>query len=143
MHNRMVHFTGPLSGHRVGIFKAYDGNNCLITAEANPAVFVPTPKKAKRPEWLINFFQQLLPGDQYAHFLWWLKIGRASQLRGDFRPGQCLVLGGETGCGKSLAQNIITEFYGGRVADPFRYMTGVTVFKSTFSRTRTFSSTCG
>jgi hypothetical protein len=130
MDNRMVHFTGPLSGHRVGIFRDYSGKQCLITDEANPKLYEPTPKKFKQPEWLLNFFQQLLSGDQFERFLWWLKVGRESQLKGDFRPGQCVVFAGDTGCGKSLAQNFITEFFGGRVADPFRYMTGVTVFNA-------------
>jgi hypothetical protein len=127
---RMVHFTGPLSGHRVGPFRDYSGKTCLITDEANPKLYEPTPKKSKDPERLLKFFQELLPGDQFYFFMWWLKVGRESQLKGDFRPGQCVVFAGDTGCGKSLAQNITTEFFGGRVADPFRYMTGVTVFNS-------------
>lgn len=128
MQRRMVHFTGPLSGHRTGLFRDYSGNNCLITAEANPRVFDKTPKKFPKPWRLINFMSELLPGDQLDYMTWWMKVGRVSQLLGDFRPGQAVVLAGKAGCGKSLMQNIVTEFFGGRVADPFRYMTGVTVF---------------
>jgi len=60
----------------------------------------------------------------------WLKFAHESLERRDFRPGQFVVLAGQSGCGKSLCQAIITALLGGRSADPWRYMIGKTAFNA-------------
>jgi hypothetical protein len=60
--------------------------------------------------------------------LLWLKFARESLMNHSFRPGQFVVFCGPTQSGKSLIQSIITLCLGGRVADPWRYMTDRTPF---------------
>lgn len=66
--------------------------------------------------------------DQTDQFLYWLKCSMESLENRTFRPGQCLILAGPSGCGKTLLQRLITIMFGGRVAKPYRYMSGKTAF---------------
>jgi hypothetical protein len=122
--DRCCDYAGPLAGHEVGL-RIVQGKRVLVTSEAQPV-------EAKRGPYdrLEGYLEQLLPGDQLRFLLYWLKIARESLLNGDFRPGQMLVLAGPSGCGKSLLQALITEFLGGRMAKPYRYMSGATQFNS-------------
>ena len=127
--NRRIDYAGPLAGHRVGLIKNSSGNVFLVTDE--PANLWTKDKPAKRPpqpKWFLQFLGELLGGDQQEYFLHWLRISLASLLRGDFRPGQVCVFAGPSECGKSLLQAIVTEIFGGRSANPFRYMMGESQF---------------
>lgn len=123
---RAVDYAGPIAGHRKGLFQTGGGLRVLVTAEP-PAVF-DKPTDESDPATLLDFFERLLGGAQTVRLLCWLKVAAESLRKGDFRPGQMLLLAGPSGCGKSLLQAIVTEFLGGRSAKPYRYMIGETAF---------------
>jgi hypothetical protein len=123
---KQIDFAGGLAGHRKGIFSDGSGRKFLVTEEAN-GVFnfkLEMPK----PKFFTDFITELLPNDQHEFFCHWLAISLRSLCNGDFRPGQVPILAGPAGCGKSLGQDIVTEIFGGRSADPFRYMMELTQF---------------
>ena len=114
-----VIYAGPLAGKPAGLL-----------AE-NPRVLVTSDPKFIRPEpgdWsdLENFFSMLL-GDQDVWLYGWLHIAYEALYNGVVRPGQILAIAGEPGCGKSLAQVLISELFG-RSCKPFRYMSGGSSF---------------
>lgn len=121
----VVDYAGPLAGHKSGLYKTTGGTFILVTRD-NPVLYEDYPKKLKlaQPRWFISFLQELLPGEQWFYLAHWLRLALESLRNGDFRQGQVCVFAGESGCGKSLLQNIITEILGGRCADPFPYMMG-------------------
>ena len=121
---RHVDYAGPLAGHKCGAFLTSSGNRILVTTQPR----LDFGKAKGEFEFIDGFIGRLLGGEQAEYFLAWLKFARASLLAGDFRPGQCLVLAGAGGCGKSFLQVLITEILGGRVACPFRYMMGESSF---------------
>lgn len=116
-------FAGPLAGHKPGDFTTPDGKRILVTSGSK----MPEPVKGD-PETFEKFAAELLPDGQLSHFLYWLKVRAESLEAGDFRASQLCAMAGESGCGKSLMQDLITEFFGGRVGKPIRYMTGQTPF---------------
>lgn len=123
---RPVDYAGPLAGHAVGAFKTTDGKSVLVTQQAK----IPDMTKLRSAPFYEKFLDELLGPEQLHHFCLWLMVARKSQLKGDFRPGQMCVFAGPSNCGKSLTQAIVTEFLGGRVGKPYRYMIGETAFNS-------------
>lgn len=119
---RAVDYSGPLAGHKCGVFNDASGLRVLVTSEPRKVA----SKAGSLDKW-DKFLTELL-GEQTRHFLWWLKCARASQQRGDFAPGQLVVLAGPSGCGKSLLQLLVTEFLGGRSAKPYAFMVGDTTY---------------
>jgi hypothetical protein len=69
---------------------------------------------------------------QLPYVLGWLKHAYLNLLPENqaFQPAQMLALCGEPGAGKNLFQDIVTEILGGRVAKPYRYLSGGTTFNS-------------
>lgn len=129
MNENAVDYAGPLAGHKIGIVKTMDGRRCLVTTECKPI----EPRKGKfnrLEEFLNGLFSDPDHPEQLTVALLWLKMAHESLLKGDFRPGQMLVLAGKSGCGKSLWQKLVTVLLGGRSAKPYRYMTGGTQFNS-------------
>jgi len=124
-----IDYAGPLAGHRCGLLVTSDGGKVLVTSEPKPDVFEVPTSKTRFPK-LEKFLGELLGQEQFTYFLAWAKCARHSLYLGDFRPGQMLVLAGPSGCGKSLLQALITEFLGGRMAKPYRYMIGETTFNA-------------
>jgi energy-coupling factor transporter ATP-binding protein EcfA2 len=124
--NRMIDYAGALAGHRCGTFSDGSQRKYLITDEASGVFEKELPKE--EPKFFSEFIFELLPEAQAERFLTWLNVALRSLRRGDFRPGQVVVLAGPAGCGKSLLQAIITELLGGRSASPFRYMMELTQF---------------
>lgn len=122
---KFVDYAGPLAGHKCGYFETRSGRRVLVSNSCTP---VPPGKSTKIPRFE-KFLAELL-GSQHVHFLGWLKMGYESLVRGDFMPGQLLVLCGPSGCGKTFLQWCITELFGGRSARPYRYMTGKTQFNA-------------
>jgi hypothetical protein len=122
--NRDVAYAGPLAGYKMGLIEIC-GERILVTR--SPKLITPV-----NGEWpTIRKLQENLFGqDQLPYVRGWEKIAVESLRAGHLRPGQILVLAGETGCGKSLYQNLITELLGGRTAKPYRYMTGGTDFNA-------------
>ncbi len=125
--DRAVDYAGPLAGHRVGMIQTTDGRKILITSQAADVFKKPTEKGEFNA--LQTFLEQLL-GDQICWVLYWLKFARESLFKGDFRPGQLLVLAGPPGCGKSLFQQLVTVFLGGRCAAPYMFMSSKTTFNA-------------
>lgn len=121
-----VDYVGPLAGYQSG-FREILGKRLLITE--SPVLIGPSPG-----DWSVirKLIKNLLGGEtgdeQLAVFYGWLKIAVESLRAHQIRPGQCLVLAGERGCGKSLLQKLITELLGGRMARPYQYMMGQTQF---------------
>lgn len=127
--DRLIDYAGPLAGHRVGVHKNSSGRTFLVTEEAG-GVWNDLPKKSKRPKFVGDFLEELLPNDQWLSFCHWLRIALESLRAGDFRPGQVVCLAGPSDCGKSLLQSIVTEILGGRSANPFRYMMAESQFNA-------------
>lgn len=123
----MIDYAGSLGGHKTGIFKDGSGRQFLVTDQC-AGVWDEVPKKAAVPKFFDALLTELLPAPQYDYFCHWLAIALRSLRRGDFRPGQVVVLAGPAGCGKSLLQAIVTDLLGGRAANPFRYMMALTQF---------------
>lgn len=124
---RAVSYAGPLAGWRRGLHTLSSGAQILVTSESR--LFVQKLDERKLPpRRLAKFFTELLGEEQCVYFMAWLKFAHAALLAGDFRPGQVPVFAGESGSGKSLCQDLITESLGGRSALPYRYMTGKTCF---------------
>jgi hypothetical protein len=126
--NNVVHYAGPLAGHRCGLHNDSNGKRWLVTEQSHGVFEEKLPET--EPSFFIEFIQELLPGDQWLYFCYWLAFGLASLRRGDFAPGQAVFFAGPAQCGKSLAQYIITKILGGRSADPFDYMFGDSKFNA-------------
>jgi len=117
-----VHYAGRVAGWKPGLHTIC-GNRVLVTR--GPALA--TPKKGKFP--LIKALVGDLFGKQARYFYAWMKHAFASLDKGaPFSPGQMLAIAGPVHCGKSVLQNLITEMLGGRMAKPYRYMSGQTAF---------------
>lgn len=120
-----VAYAGPLAGHRSGLLDCY-GNRILVTA--SPKLIEP-----QAGGWLVlgQFFKNLLVDgsyDQRPYVYAWLKFAYEA-LRAELsRPGPVMTLAGPRNSGKSLLQNLFTLILGGRVAKPYRYMSGRTDF---------------
>jgi hypothetical protein len=123
---KSVDYAGPLCGHPTGSFTTTDGKRILVTSQAK----IPMKEKNSDCPFYETFLNELFGPEQVQYVLLWLKCGRAAFLEGNFAPGQMLVLAGPSACGKSLFQAIVTEFFGGRVGKPYRYMVGETAFNS-------------
>lgn len=119
-----VAYAGSIAGYKSGLHDIC-GQRVLVTT--GPRLIVP-----RDGDWntLKTFLAELL-GDNVSVLYGWLKAGLKSLYAGPpWRPGQMLAFAGPAGCGKSLAQNLITELLGGRSAKPYRYMIGDTAFNS-------------
>ena len=122
-----VVYSGPLAGYSQGFYEIL-GNRILVTQ--SPKLIEP-----KAGEWntLRRLIENLLKNgdtDQTDYFYGWIKNGYVSLRNQHHSAGQCLVLAGAAGCGKSLLQNLITQIFGGRVAKPYQFMTGKTHFNA-------------
>lgn len=71
--------------------------------------------------------------DQVEAFHGWMQNAQ-NALRngtpGDWKPGQCLVMIGDSGIGKTALQKLITNMFTGRGTDPALYMTDRTAFNT-------------
>jgi hypothetical protein len=117
-----VNWSGALAGYKPGVYDIC-GTRILITS--GPKII-----RAARGPWptIKDLLGQLL-GDQVEHVYGWLKSAlRALHHGPPWRPGQALAIAGPAGCGKSLLQSMFTEILGGRVAKPYRYLSGETPF---------------
>lgn len=124
--HRYVSFAGPLAGHKRGMKTLPDGTRYLVTSSFKESLG--TVGKDISASNFRAFIRELVGDDQALRLEYWMKVGRESLLAGDFRPGQALVLAGPAGCGKSLLQALLTEWFGGREGRPYRYMSGETPF---------------
>lgn len=126
---RSVTYYGRLAGRREGYFELY-GNRVLVTE--SPKLVDPVPGKFP----IIDaFFSGLLrDGDrehgetQWSVFMGWLQTSIHALRLGQIQQAQAVAIAGPTGCGKSLAQLLITEALGGRCAKAAPFMMGRTDF---------------
>jgi hypothetical protein len=122
-----VDYAGPLAGYKAGFYTMPGNKRVLVTDSVRPV----EPGKAKSkacPK--IEAFMGELFHEQADFVLAWLKVALESLWRGNFMPGQLLVLAGPPSCGKTFFQWFVTQLLGGRSAKPYRYMTGQTQFNS-------------
>jgi hypothetical protein len=124
-HHRAVSFAGPLSGHKAGL---YHYNNEPILVTKGP--YIIEARKGPCPK-IMAILEGMLGPQQLPYVLGWLKNARGSMLKGILKPGQVLILCGPKNCGKSFTQeHIFTPMLGGRSANPFAFMVGITGFNS-------------
>jgi hypothetical protein len=115
-----------LAGHKAGVFISQDGRKVLVPR--GPRVIVPLPGEWKNFEGLLA---ELFGGKQLLHVLSWLKVMLEDLLTftpSAWRHSQMLVLVGDTACGKSFFQKLITALAGGRENDPYSWMVGKSDF---------------
>jgi hypothetical protein len=128
-----IAYAGPLAGHGHGLYEV-EGRKILVTE--SPRKIVPAPGSWDTLRGILeNMFRADDIKEPQTTFLYgWLQVALTSFLSGNTCPGQALVLAGVHDCGKSLLQNLVTEFLGGRSAKPFSHMTGETDFNSELFR---------
>ena len=122
-----VAYAASLAGYSKGIYEI-SGKRVLVVD--SPVLVEP---KAGEWETLKSVLVGLLADEHYdqtTYLFAWLKLALESLRAGQRRPGQALAIAGPRDCGKSLLQKLITVLFGGRVASPYQYMTGVTPFNS-------------
>lgn len=120
---RSVNFVGAVAGYNRGLYEM-SGYRVLVTSGPNP--LHPSPGDWSLIRTIIE--NLLVIPEQITRFYGWLKIADDSLRSGNIIFGQCMVLAGPKGSGKSLLQAIITEILGGRSAKPHRHMMGNTQF---------------
>ena len=142
-----VVYANPLCGFNAQVIAIQGGQRALVTT--SPQLIMPVqgefptitkllwglfcekPEKfdpAKEEELLqVKLEDQKL--EQARYFLSWLAIAVKTQRSGERRPGQAVALLGPRDCGKSfLIDHIIVPCLGGRVAEPYQFMSGQTPF---------------
>lgn len=141
--NHVVDYAGPYAGRRAGVFD--DGyGRLLVTRELQlieplkPGVEPDSMMDCKGWGWptLGWFLKGLLIGeeeagdgewvvyDQFEKFLVWVQYAVQSLHYAEYTTDMCLVLAGETNCGKTLLDRILEALLGGVSEDPFEYMAG-------------------
>jgi hypothetical protein len=125
--HQQVQYAGPLAGHKVGVYLTGAGEKLLVSQQA-AGVWEDFPAKAPEPKFFAEFIRELLPSGQWSSLCFWMAHTLKELRRGTFGPGQAVFLVGVVRCGKSLLQQFITEIFGGRVSNPFRYLTDKTQF---------------
>jgi len=134
---RFVHYAGPLCGRHQGLYTENEvkllvtSSPNFITGEdprQNPSQNI---EDALRDTYVGNYFWELLERSEtgWRTLLGWIKQARlAMSDPTGHHPGQCLVLFGDPGIGKTLAQQILTKCMGGRESDPENWLLGKTPF---------------
>jgi hypothetical protein len=134
---RFVDYAGPLCGRSQGVFTE-NGVKLLVTSSPE-FVTGEDPREAEtqniedalKDTFIGSYFWQILGRNETAWrtLMGWIKQARVAiaDPKG-YHPGQCLVLMGKTGIGKTLAQGILTKCMGGRESDPENWLLGRTPF---------------
>lgn len=120
-------YAGPLAGHTAGL-KNFKGSRVLVTDD--PHIIKGENKPFPMIEQILSDLFIGESTDQLFYVFGWLQMARRMLTAGKPMPGQALVMAGPRNCGKNLFQDLITEMLGGRVARPYRYMTGKTEFNA-------------
>lgn len=119
---RAVGYVGPLAGRFRGVYEE-SGQRLLITS--SPRLIEPTAG-----DWpvLRTLVTGMLGEEQLPYFYGWSKTGVESLRSGQPRPGQVLVLTGPPNAFKSVLQNVITGYLGGRSGKPYAFFSGRSEF---------------
>ena len=116
-----IRYAGSVAGHQAGLY-----GKVLVTESVAPLPAVPG-FSGRLQTYLHNLLDQ--NDDQYWRLIYWLALRRQAVLTGTWRASQALALVGPAACGKSFVQaQVITKLLGGRIAKPYRYMSGATEF---------------
>ena len=116
-----IRYAGSVAGHQAGLY-----GKILVTESVAPLPAVPG-FSGRLQTYLHNLLDQ--NDDQYWRLIYWLALRRQAVLTGTWRASQALALVGPAACGKSFVQaQVITKLLGGRIAKPYRYMSGATEF---------------
>ena len=116
-----IRYAGSVAGHQAGLY-----DKVLVTESVAPLPAVPG-FSGRLQTYLHNLLDQ--NDDQYWRLIFWLALRRQAVLTGTWRASQALALVGPAACGKSFVQaQVITKLLGGRIAKPYRYMSGATEF---------------
>jgi len=126
-HEASCEYAGPLAGHMAGVLM-FKGNRVLVTDD--PVVIKGEPHPFPMIEKILTELFHAVDPAQMLHVFGWLHMARLMMKAGKPMPGQALVMAGPRNCGKNLFQDLITEMLGGRVARPYRYMTGKSEFNA-------------
>lgn len=120
-----VDYAGQLAGYRYGLYQE-NGHNILVTGELK------LPEAVQGRYTTIEGLFERCFGEQLPYVMGWLKHAYLNLLPDNkaFQPGQLLALCGPPGAGKNLFQDIVTQVLGGRMAKPYRYLSGGTSFNS-------------
>ena len=117
-------YVGSLAGYPAGFYQMKHVH-ALVTQ--SPTLVV--PRSGNWP--LIKRVGENLFGSvQWPYVLSWLQLSLEMLLSGSWQAGQAFVMCGPAKAGKNLFMQIILALLGGRSADPYQYMTGVTTFNS-------------
>jgi hypothetical protein len=132
-----VKYVGELAGKSAGLHTE-NGRQMLIIGR--PELIKPDAAV----EWslLREFIEGLFApggGVQVSHFYSWLKISLEAVENRKWSPGQVVAVAGPPGCGKTLMQMIVGLLLGGRVANPFAYISGATSFNRDLFRCETLN----
>ena len=123
--SRVVDFAASIAGTRAGVYNLPGGR---FLVRQSPVLIEPAAGECPTIEKLLF---GLLGRDGALHVCYWLKVAYEALRAGEIRPGQCLILCGPPGCGKSFIQHlVITPILAGRAADPKSYFFGRTDFNS-------------
>ena len=122
---RAVDAAASVAGTPAGVYEKQGGR---LLVRNSPQLI--EPQEAPCPR-ISRFLRKLLGIEGSLHVCYWLKIAYEALRAGEIRPGQCLIICGPPGCGKSFLQHqIITPILAGRAADPKSYFFGRTDFNS-------------
>ncbi len=112
-----------LAGWKAGVYDMEGGRVLVLDS---PVLIEPRQGNSSTIE---AFLSALLGTKQSEYLCAWLKVAYEALRAGRRTPGQCLIIAGPPGCGKTLLQSlIITPILGGRSADPKAFFFGRTDF---------------
>jgi len=123
-----IDFCGPRGGYMAGKVLNHNGEKFFVTS---------SPKLIEPKEGDFPTIKKLLGGlfgEEEIYFLAWMKDTVEGLRSGARNTGKALVMVGPRNCGKSFVQkHIITPLNGGRVADPYLFMSGGSVFNDSLA----------
>ncbi len=123
--HRSVDAAASVAGNRAGVYQKQGGR---LLVRTSPRLIEAQEGSCVQIE---KFICKLLGLKGSLHFCYWLKVAYEALIAGDILPGQCLIICGPPGCGKSFLQHqIITPILASRAADPKSYFFGRTDFNS-------------
>jgi len=117
-----VSYVGPLAGWPIGIHKHSD-DRFLVTKAA-----MPLTTKDIQCDMLIKIGKAALGEEQFEWFKGFIRTRRDAIRNRIFTPSPVAIFAGPAHSYKSFMQQLITELLGGRMARPWRYMSGQTSF---------------
>jgi hypothetical protein len=126
-----VMFSGPRAGYFAGKVLDHNGERFLVTASPTPI----EPREGEFPRILALLDGMFGEGEPRIIFLAWLKDAvEGLRSGGERQTGKALVLAGPGDSGKSFVQDhIVTPLLGGRVVEPYLFMSGATTFSDSLA----------